>query len=99
MMDKRVEVIIPPEKLMGGPETSSLKETLCSLPGGGKKVFLNLSNVRWINSAGLGLLISVHLMLRKRGSGLVLVNPSAKVRSLLRITKLMSIFDIRKKAA
>jgi anti-sigma B factor antagonist len=98
-MKVKNEVIIPPEKLMGGPETSALKQTLCGLLKEGIQVILDLSKVRWINSAGLGLLISTHIQFRKCGSSLILVNPSPKVQALLRMTKLASVFEIRNRAA
>jgi len=90
------KTIRPPEILMGGPETAALKQILARMLNQGfKQVILDLSKVRWMNSAGLGLLIATHMQCRKCGSRLILVNPSPKVRSLMSMTKLASVFEIR----
>jgi anti-sigma B factor antagonist len=90
------KVIKPPEKLMGGPETAALQQALTRLlMRGFKQVVLDLSGVRWINSAGLGLLISTQVQCRRCGARFILVNPSPKVRSLMVMTKLAAVFEIK----
>jgi anti-sigma B factor antagonist len=82
---------------MGGPETAALQQTLGQMVKQGfKQVVLDLSGVRWMNSAGLGLLIATHMKCRKCGIRLILVNPSHKVRSLMAMTKLAGVFEIRR---
>ena len=90
------KVITPNDKLMGGPETAALQHALCGLiKQGVKPIVLDLSRVRWINSAGLGLLISTHMQCRRSRNRLILLNPSPKVQSMMHITKLASVFHVR----
>ena len=55
---------------------------------------VDLSKVRFINSSGIGILISLLTKFRNRGGEMVLINPSEQIRKLLIITKLNSIFTI-----
>ncbi|MCU0430657.1 MAG: STAS domain-containing protein [Cytophagaceae bacterium] len=56
----------------------------------------DLSNIRYMNSSGLGVLITLMTKFRNRGGELVLVNPSEQINKLLIITKLNSIFNVVK---
>lgn len=81
-------------KVMGGPEASAFKQRLYSLVDEGKtKVIADLSDVSWMNSSGLGILISGLTTLRNNGGDLKLVGVTGKIESLLIITKLIKIFD------
>lgn len=55
---------------------------------------IDLSDVRYINSSGIGVLITILTKFRNRGGDLVLIKPSKTVEKLLTITKLRSIFTI-----
>lgn len=55
---------------------------------------LDLSDLKHINSSGLGVFITLLTKARKKDGDVVIVNPSANIRSLLLITKLNSIFQI-----
>ena len=61
---------------------------------GSDQIVLDLSDVDFIDSAGLGELVRSHAAVRSRGGQLKLVNPSANVCDLLKITKLDQVFDI-----
>ena len=63
------------------------------LEEGAVNLLLNLSQVSYINSAGLGAIFSVHNSLRNGDSKLGLLNPSKKVKKLLELTKLSRVFD------
>lgn len=56
---------------------------------------VNLSAVRYINSSGLGVLITLMTKITNKGSKLILMNPSEQVRKLLEITKLISVFIVK----
>jgi len=72
-----------------------LRETVRNfLEHGHNRILLNLEGVDFIDSAGLGELVRSHASIRSRGGHLKLVNPSASVHHLLRITKLDRVFDI-----
>jgi anti-sigma B factor antagonist len=75
--------------------TGMLRDTVRNfLERGHNRILLNLEGVDFIDSAGLGELVRTHASVRSRGGHLKLVNPSASVYHLLRITKLDRVFDI-----
>jgi anti-sigma B factor antagonist len=88
-----VMIIEPKGKIMGGPESTELHDLLHELIEQDKKsVVIDLGQVDWMNSTGLGLLISGLTTLRKSGGELKLANVTDKIQSLLTITKLVTIF-------
>jgi anti-sigma B factor antagonist len=81
-------------KLMGGPDADVFKETIRNvLDEGYKNVVVNMSQVPFINSTGLGILISAYTTLRKEDGVLKLANVTERIDSLLMITKLGTIFE------
>ena len=81
-------------KIMGGPDSEAFQATIDALVELGKrKVLVNLENVSWINSTGLGILIAGFSSLQKSGGKLKLVNVSQRIESLLAVTKLSTIFE------
>jgi anti-sigma B factor antagonist len=58
------------------------------------KCAVDISDVRYINSSGIGVLITILTKFRNKGGDVVLVNPSEHVKKLLVITKLNAIFSI-----
>ena len=69
-------------------EAKTLAEVVRSLIAKHKKVVLDLTNVRDVDSAGLGTLASLHLFAREHGHEFVLMNPVTFVRDLLELTQL-----------
>ncbi|MFN8415661.1 MAG: STAS domain-containing protein [Cytophagaceae bacterium] len=59
-----------------------------------KKCAIDLSQVRYMNSSGIGVLITLLTKFRNKGGELVLISPSEQIKKLLIITKLNSIFHI-----
>lgn len=55
---------------------------------------IDIQNVRYINSSGIGVLITILTKFRNKGGEVVLIKPSESVEKLLLITKLNSIFNI-----
>jgi anti-sigma B factor antagonist len=55
---------------------------------------IDLSNVRFMDSSGMGVLVSLLTKFRNRGGELVLIKPSDHIRKLLIVTKLNAIFTI-----
>lgn len=55
---------------------------------------VDLSAVRFINSSGIGVLVSLLTKFRNKGGEMILINPSEHIRKLLIITKLNAIFTI-----
>ncbi len=60
-----------------------------------KKILLNLGDVNYIDSSGIGELVSAYTTVRKQGGDLKLLNLTKKVHDLLQITKLYTVFDVK----
>jgi anti-sigma B factor antagonist len=79
-----------------GPETGQLRGMVQDLVSrGDKKIILNLAEVSYIDSSGLGELIASYTTVRNQGGQLKLLNLNKKVQDLLLITKLYTIFDVK----
>jgi anti-sigma B factor antagonist len=87
-------ILQPKGKIMGGPDASLLHNKLHEcIENHQKKVIIDLGQVDWMNSTGLGILISSYTSLRNSGGELKLAQVTDKIQSLLIITKLVSVFD------
>lgn len=64
------------------------------LEEGKKKILLNLANVGYIDSSGIGELVSSYTAINKEGGQLKLLNLTQKLQDLLTITKLLTVFDV-----
>jgi len=73
-----------------------LRDTVRDILGkGNKKILLNLGEVNYIDSSGIGELVSAFTTVRKEGGELKLLNLTKKVHDLLQITKLYTVFDVK----
>ena len=82
-------------RLVLGDGDQLLKDTVHKLMTGGRKhVVLNLAEVSYVDSSGLGALVAVFLSARKQGGALKLLNPSKRLHDLLAIAKLLTVLDI-----
>ena len=89
-----IVILEPKGKIMGGPDASLLHDKLHDyIEQNKKKVIIDLGKVDWMNSTGLGILISGLTNIRNNNGELKLANLTKKVQSLLTITKLVSVFD------
>ena len=80
--------------VMGGPDAIELNDLLHKLIEENKKnVVIDLSDVKFMNSSGLGMLISGFTTMKNGGGNLKLANATDKINSLLVITKLVTIFE------
>jgi len=80
-------------KLTGGPDAEQFRNMFRDLVNDGKKnIIVNLKKVDWINSTGLGILISGYTSVRKAGGDLVLCNVGDRIDSILYVTKLNLLF-------
>jgi anti-sigma B factor antagonist len=79
-----------------GEETGQLRDTVRNLIAAGKKkIVLNLAQVDFIDSSGVGELVSSFTAVRNAGGDLKLFSLSKKVQDVLNVTKLYTIFDIK----
>lgn len=94
-VDERYNAVVIELKgnVMGGPDGAGLLDTLHELKDQGKKnVVVDLGKVKFMNSSGLGMLISGMTTMRNAGGDLRLSNVADRIRSLLMITKLITVF-------
>lgn len=64
-----------------------------TLDQGNKKILLNLGDVSYVDSSGIGELVSSFTTVTNQGGELKLVNLTKKLQELLAITKLLTVFD------
>lgn len=89
------QVISLSGKIMGGPEAGQINDQIHALIEQRKKeIIIDLKNVEWMNSSGLGILIGAITTLRNNGGNLCLIHVSDRLQNLLKITKLSGVFDI-----
>jgi anti-sigma B factor antagonist len=82
-------------KISLGEGSALLRKTIRDLLNGGQlKILLNLGDVNYIDSSGIGELVSGFTAVRSRNGELKLLNLTKKVHDLLQITKLFTVFDI-----
>ena len=82
-------------RIVLGEESNSFRERVKGLLASNhKKVVLNMSNVTYIDSAGLGTLVATFHGARSQGGTLKLCNLGAKFKEVLQVTKLMTVFDV-----
>jgi len=78
-----------------GDSSALLRKTIRGLLGDQKtKILLNLGDVDYIDSSGIGELVSGFTAVKNQGGDLKLLNLTKKVRDLLQITKLYTVFDV-----
>jgi anti-sigma B factor antagonist len=77
-----------------------LRETVKDLLAKGhKKILLNLGDVSYIDSSGIGEMVSAFTSVRREGGELKLLKLTKKVHDLLQITKLYTVFDVKEEEA
>jgi anti-sigma B factor antagonist len=83
-----------------GDGSSQLRNTLQELTEkGDKKILLNLSDVTYIDSSGIGELVAGFTSLSNRGGEVKLLGLTKRVKDLLQITKLYTVFDVHEEEA
>lgn len=82
-------------KVTIGEGSVALRSTIRRVLGEGKtKILLNLGRVGYIDSSGIGELVSSFTAVNKEGGTLKLLNLTEKIQDLLAITKLLTVFDV-----
>ena len=79
-----------------GEESAAVRDMVCGLLSkGNKHILLNLGDVHYIDSSGLGALVSSFASARKQGGELKLLNLTDRVTDLMQMTKLYTVFDVK----
>jgi anti-sigma B factor antagonist len=82
-------------KITIGEGSVQLREAVRQLlESGKKKILLNLGDVSYVDSSGIGELVSSYSTTNKNGGQLKLLNLTKKIQDLLAITKLLTVFEI-----
>jgi anti-sigma B factor antagonist len=90
-----VSVVALDGRIVLGEESTALREKFKGLVAAGKqKIVLNMDNVTYIDSAGLGTLIAAHVSAKNRGASMRLCHLGKKFHEVLQITKLLTVFDV-----
>jgi anti-sigma B factor antagonist len=90
-----VTVVALDGRIVLGEESNALRERVKSLIAEGKtKVVLNMANITFIDSAGLGTLVAAHHSAKSQGAALKLAHLGSKFQEVLQITKLLTVFDV-----
>jgi anti-sigma B factor antagonist len=94
-MDGDIAVVTPRGSLIGGDETIELEKTLRDLSEKGNlKLVIDLGGVDMMTSRPLGILVATHTNYVRREGKIHLCNVDKKIKNLMVITKLVSVFDI-----
>lgn len=81
-------------RIVFGEESAMLRDTIRKLIAENKRIVLNLSGVNYIDSGGLGTLVSLYTTAHNSGGSIKLCNLTQRVGDLLQVTKLVTIFEV-----
>ena len=81
-------------RIVFGEESSLLRDTVKKAIPENKRIILNLGEVTYIDSGGLGTLVSLHTTAQLAGTSIKLANLTKRVGDLLQVTKLLTVFDV-----
>jgi anti-sigma B factor antagonist len=90
-----VSIVSLKGRIVLGEESSALRERVKNLVGDGKKkIVLNMTNVTYIDSAGLGALVAAHVSAKKEGATLLLSDLGTKFHEVMQVTRLLTVFNV-----
>jgi anti-sigma B factor antagonist len=93
--DGQVTIVDLSGRISLGEGSALLRKTIRDLLDSGQgKILLNLGDVNYIDSSGIGELVSAFTAVRNRNGEMKLLNLTKKVHDLLQITKLFTVFDV-----
>jgi anti-sigma B factor antagonist len=81
-------------RIVFGEESSLLRDTVKQAIPNNKKIVLNLGEVNYIDSGGLGTLVALHTTAHNAGATIKLANLTKRVGDVLQVTKLLTVFDV-----
>ena len=89
-----VTVVSCQGRIVAGEEAAALRDEIKRLLGSTKKIVLNLSGVNYIDSSGLGTLVGAYSSARSAGADIKLCGLGQRLRDVLQITKLVTVFEV-----
>ncbi len=89
-----VKVIRLSGKVISGPDLMEVKTSFESAVNNDfRRILVDLGSVSWMDSSGLGVLVSGHTTVSRAGGRMVILNATKKIHELFIITKLITVFD------
>jgi anti-sigma B factor antagonist len=90
-----ISVVVLKGRIVLGEGSSALRQRVKELVGDGKKkIVLNMANVTYVDSAGLGALVEAHVSAKKLGASLLLSDLGIKFHEVMQITRLVTVFSV-----
>lgn len=89
-----VQIVDCAGRMVFGEESISLRETVKKLIAKDARIILNLADVTYIDSGGLGTLVALYTTARNAGAYIKLASLTPRVGDLLQVTKLLTVFDV-----
>ena len=91
----KVTVVDAPARITAGEAATSLRDTIRGLASGGrKKLLVNLADTSYMDSSGIGELVSAFTTLANQGGVMKLLKLTKRVEDLLQSTKLYTVFEV-----
>lgn len=81
-------------RIVFGEEATDLRDTLKRLLAQSRQIILNLSAVTYIDSGGLGTLVGAYSSARSAGADIKLTGLGQRIRDVLQVTKLVTVFEV-----
>ena len=81
-------------RIVFGEETAELRDQVKALITTGSRIILNLADVTYIDSGGLGTLVALYTTARNAGGAVKLARLTQRVGDLLQVTKLLTVFEV-----
>ena len=91
---KGVTIVDCNGRIVFGEESALLRDTLKKLIGENSQIVLNLGNICYIDSGGLGTLVALYTTAQNAGGAVKLANLTQRVGDLLQVTKLLTVFEV-----
>jgi anti-sigma B factor antagonist len=81
-------------RILFGDEAASLRETVKKVIAENQRIVLNLADVNYIDSGGLGPLVALYTTARSAGGTIKLASLTERVGDILQVTKLLTVFEV-----
>ncbi len=92
-LDDGIIVVDCAGRIVFGDETAALRDQVRSLAADGKRIVMNLGEVTYIDSGGLGTLVALYTTARNAGGAVKLARLTQRVDDVLQLTKLLTVFE------
>ena len=81
-------------RIVFGEESALLRDTVKGALSSSNRIVLNLAEINYIDSGGLGTLVALRTSAQNAGGTIKLANLTKRVGDLLQVTKLLTVFDV-----